>query len=163
EWDPRWRVPARIAESRRITTNTYNGNSASCAPASAVIPDGSANGQPIGVLCSKTIQSTADANGSLGFGATLEGQPRTSTYTYDTDGHVLLANGPRSDVADVTTTTYYADDDPDTGKRGNVSTVTNALGHVTAFTAYNTYGQPLTIVDPNGLVTNLGYDARQRL
>jgi YD repeat-containing protein len=163
EWDPRWRVPARIAEPRRITTFTYNGNSASCAPAGAVIPDGSANGQPIGVLCSKAVLATTDSAGSLGFGATLEGQPRTSTYTYDTHGHVLTANGPRTDAADVTTTAYYADDDADPGKRGNVSTVTNALGHVTSITAYNAWGQPVTIVDPNGLTTNLAYDQRHRV
>jgi YD repeat-containing protein len=162
EWDPRWRVPARIAEPRRITGNTYNGNNASCAPASAVILEGSGT-QPIAVLCSRTIQSTTDADGSLGFGATLEGQPRTWTYTYDADGHVLTANGPRTDVADVTTTAYYADDAADPGKRGNVSSITNALGHVTLITAYSPYGKPLTIVDPNGLTTSLAYDARQRL
>ncbi|HMH16798.1 MAG TPA: DUF6531 domain-containing protein [Burkholderiales bacterium] len=163
EWDPRWRLPARIAEPRRITLNAYNGTNASCTPASAVIADGSANGQPIGVLCSRTVQSTTDINGSQGFGATLEGQPRTSTYTYDAHGHVLTTNGPRIDVADVTSTAYYADDDPDAGKRGNVATITNALGHVTSITAYNAHGQPLTIVDPNGLTTNLSYDPRHRL
>jgi len=162
EWHPRWRMPARTAEARRITTYVYNGD-ASCAPAGAVIADGSASGQPIGVLCTKTVQSTTDASGSLGFGATLEGAPRTSTTTYDAHGHVLTANGPRTDVADVTTTAYYADDDPDPGKRGNVATVTNALGHTTSITEYNAHGQPLTIVDPNGLTTSLSYDPRQRL
>ncbi len=161
-WHPRWRMPVRTAEPRRITTYVYNGD-ASCAPASAVIADGSPNGQPIGVLCAKTVQSSSDADGSQGFGATLEGQPRTSTYTYDAHGHVLTADGPRIDVADITTTAYYADDDPDFGKRGNVATITNALGHVTSITAYNAHGQPLTIVDPNGLTTTLGYDPRHRL
>ena len=32
-----------------------------------------------------------------------------------------------------------------------------------SITAYNAHGQPLTIVDPNGLTTTLAYDARQRL
>jgi YD repeat-containing protein len=163
EWDPRWRLPAGVAEPRRITTNAYNGTNASCAPAGAVIADGSANGQPIGVLCSRTVQSTTDADGHLGFGATLEGQPRTWTYTYDAHGHVLTANGPRTDVADVTDTAYYADNDPDQGKRGNVASVTNALGQTTQILSYNAHGQPLTIVDPNGLTTNLTYDLRQRL
>jgi len=164
EWHARWRLPARTSEPGRRTTYVYNGDAAgSCAPASAVIADGSANGQPIGVLCTKTVQSTSDANGSQGFGAALEGQLRTSTYTYNTHGKVLTANGPRTDVADVTTTAYYADDDPDPGKRGNVATITNALGHTTAITAYNVHGQPLTIGDPNGLTTTLIYDARQHL
>jgi len=161
-WHARWRMPVRAAEPRRITTYVYNGD-ASCAPAGAVIADGSANGQPIGVLCTKTVQSSTDADGSQGLGATLEGQPRTSAYTYDAHGHVLTADGPRTDVSDITTTTYYTDTDPDPGKRGNVATITNALGHVTSITAYNGHGQPLTIVDPNGLATNLTYDERQRL
>jgi len=64
---------------------------------------------------------------------------------------VLTLNGPRTDVADVATTAYYADDDPDPAKRGNVASVTNALGHTTLYNAYNAHGQPLTIVDANGL------------
>ena len=163
-WHARWRTPVRTAEPRRITTYVYNGDAgASCAPAAAVIPDGSANGQPIGVLCTKTVQSTTDADGSQGSGATLEGQPRTSAYTYDAHGHVLTADGPRTDVADITRTTYYADNDPEPGKRGNVATIRNALDHLTSITAYNAHGQPLTIVDPNGLTTTLDYDERQRL
>ena len=65
--------------------------------------------------------------------------------------------------ADVTTYTYYPNNDADLGKRGNVATITNALGHTTSITAYNAHGQPLTIVDPNGLTTAIVYDARLRL
>ncbi|MEJ2175291.1 MAG: hypothetical protein P8Y76_10395 [bacterium] len=79
------------------------------------------------------------------------------------NGRVLSVDGPRTDLSDVTTYSYYADDDPDLGKRGNVATVTNAAGHVTQITAYNAHGQPTTIVDPNGLTTTLAYDPRQRL
>ena len=69
----------------------------------------------------------------------------------------------RTDVSDVTVYTYYANDDADPGKRGNVASVTNALGHKTQLLSYNAHGQPLRIVDPNGLVTDLTYDPRQRL
>jgi YD repeat-containing protein len=72
-------------------------------------------------------------------------------------------NGPRTDVADVTTYTYYANNDADLGNRGNVATITNALGQTTSITAYSAHGQPLTVVDANGLTTTLAYDARQRL
>ncbi|MBZ0171101.1 MAG: hypothetical protein K8E66_01850, partial [Phycisphaerales bacterium] len=41
--------------------------------------------------------------------------------------------------------------------------MTNALGQVTSITAYDPHGRPLTIVDPNGLTTQLAYDARGRL
>jgi RHS repeat-associated protein len=46
---------------------------------------------------------------------------------------------------------------------GQINTITNALGHVTTFNSYNAHGQPLTMTDPNGVLTTLTYDARQRL
>jgi RHS repeat-associated protein len=86
---------------------------------------------------------------------------RTWTYTYDGYGRVLTADGPRTDVSDVTTYTYYT---CTTGSEcGQVHTVTNALNQTTTYNTYNVYAQPLTITDPNGIVTTLTYDARQRL
>jgi RHS repeat-associated protein len=86
---------------------------------------------------------------------------RTWTYTYDSYGQVLTAKGPRTDVNDTTTYVYY---NCSTGARcGGVNTVTNSLSQVTTFNTYNVHGQPLTITDPNGIVTTLAYDARQRL
>jgi len=86
---------------------------------------------------------------------------RTWTYTYNGYGQVLTADGPRSDVNDVTTYTYYT---CTTGAQcGQVHTITDAVGQVTTFNTYNAHGQPLTITDPNGVVTTLTYDARQRL
>ena len=169
EWHARWRTPVRVSEPGRRTTFAYNGDStpsglASCAPASAVIADGSPAGQPIGVLCTKTLQGTGDlASGSQGFAEAAVGTPRTWSYTYDAHGNVLTTNGPRSDVADITNYTYYPDGDAEPAKRGNVATITNAKGHTTSITAYNGHGQPLRIVDPNGLITRLAYDERQRL
>ena len=157
EWHPTLRLPARVAEPLRITTYVYNGDSAPCGYKSdntTLIP---------GVVCTKTVQATGDLNGSQGLSATPSGAPRTWTYTYNANGLVLAVDGPRTDVADVTTYTYYANDDPDLGKRGNVATITNAAGHVTQITAYNAHGLPTTIVDPNGLTTTLAYDLRQRL
>ena len=87
---------------------------------------------------------------------TALGRSRTWTYTYDAAGQVLTVNGPRTDVTDVTTNTY----DPATG---DLETITNAAGHLTQITSYNAHGQPLSITDPNGLVTTLTYDARLRL
>lgn len=86
---------------------------------------------------------------------------RTWTYTYNAFGKVLTADGPRSDVSDVTTYTYYS---CTTGYQcGQVHTITNAAGHVTTYNTYNAHGQPLTITDANGVVTTLTYDLRQRL
>jgi RHS repeat-associated protein len=64
-------------------------------------------------------------------------------------------------VADVTTYSYYT---CTTGYQcGRVNTITNALGHVTTYNTYSAHGEPLTITDPNGVVTTLTYDPRQRL
>lgn len=86
---------------------------------------------------------------------------RTWTYTYNSFGQVQTEDGPRSDVADVTTYTYY---NCTTGYQcGQLQTVSNALGHVTTFNTYNAYGLPFTTTDENSVVTTLTYDLRQRL
>jgi RHS repeat-associated protein len=86
---------------------------------------------------------------------------RIWTYSYNAFGKVLTENGPRTDLSDVTTYTYYT---CNTGSQcGQLNTITNALSHVTTFNSYNAHGQPTRITDANGLVTSLGYDARQRL
>jgi len=158
QWHPTFRLATKVAEPLRITSYVYNGDGgASCgfqADGVTLVP---------GVLCSKTIQPTSDTTGTAGFGATPAGTPRTWTYTYNANGSILAIDGPRTDLSDITTYTYYSNTDGDLGKRGNVATITNALGHVTSITAYNAHGQPTTIVDPNGLTTTLTYDARKRL
>ncbi len=107
---------------------------------------------------------THDATGNVLTKTILDtgsSESRTWTYTYNAFGRVLTENGPRTDVTDVTTNTYYT---CTTGTQcGQVNTVTNALGHVTTYNTYNAHGRPLTITDPNGVVTTLTYDARQRL
>jgi YD repeat-containing protein len=155
QWHPDWRFETKIAEPNKITTVTYNGQGATCAPSTVLV-----DGKPPAVVCSKSERATTDSTGSLGFSAGLSGSARTWSYTYTTFGRVLTATDPNGKV---TTTTYYADDDPDLGRRGNVATVTNAADHVTRISAYNLHGQPTQIVDPNGLVTDLTYDLRMRL
>jgi RHS repeat-associated protein len=109
---------------------------------------------------------THDANGNVLTSTETDltvtpNTPRTWTYTYNSFGQVLTADGPRTDMSDLTTYTYY---NCNTGYQcGQVETITNAVGHVTTYNSYNAHGQPLTITDPNGVVTTLAYDARQRL
>ena len=150
EWHPTWRLPLRVAEPLRITTYVYG-------------DPGDPNPGNQGSVLSRTVQATADTSGALGFAAVPVGLPRTWTYTYNPNGHVLTIDGPRTDVADVLSYVYHADDDPDFGKRGNIAAITNGAGHVTRISAYDPHGQPLAIVDPNGLTTTLTYDSRRRL
>ena len=170
EWHADWRLPVRIAEPRKRSFYVYNGDldpetgsTTSCAPAEAVLPGLAGGVRPIGVLCKKTEQGTADESGGAGFAASVTGVARTWRWTYDRHGQVLSEDGPRTDVADITTYSYYDATDADITKRGRLSTITNALGHLTRITAYDSHGKPLTIVDPNGVETVLVYDERQRL
>jgi RHS repeat-associated protein len=86
---------------------------------------------------------------------------RAWAYTYNSVGQILTEDGPRSDISDVTTNTYYS---CSYGYEcGQPHTVTNSLGHVTTYNSYNAHGQLAQVTDANGLVTSLAYDLRQRL
>jgi YD repeat-containing protein len=86
---------------------------------------------------------------------------RVWTYTYDGYGRMLTAKLPRTDVNSTTTYTYYT---CTTGYQcGRIQTITDAVGHMTTFNTYNAHGQPLTITDPNGVVTTMTYDLCQRI
>ncbi|MEY4752205.1 MAG: hypothetical protein RIQ60_4419, partial [Pseudomonadota bacterium] len=70
QWHPDWKLVVRQAEPLKLTTFVYHGQPdptagnalASCAPATALLPDG----KPIAVLCKQVEQATTDATGSLG-------------------------------------------------------------------------------------------------
>ena len=104
---------------------------------------------------------------------------RTTTTTYcesvnvtaGTCPRVGLAtkiDGPRTDVADSTTYTYY----PGNGatcaaapltcpyRKGDLWKVTNALGQVTETLKYDAAGRTLSIKDANGVVTDFEYHPR---
>ncbi|EXI66564.1 MAG: Cell wall-associated polypeptide CWBP200 [Candidatus Accumulibacter adjunctus] len=142
EWHPTYRLPLRRSEPLKRTSFAYDAS---------------------GNLLSRSEQATSDPSGSLGFAASLVGSPRTWTFTYNAVGQILSVDGPRTDVADTTTYTYYEASEPDHGKRGQLASVTNALGHVTEVTAYDANGRPLVLIEPNGLVTTFSYDPRGRL
>ncbi|MWK60354.1 RHS repeat protein, partial [Pseudomonas otitidis] len=41
--------------------------------------------------------------------------------------------------------------------QGHLTSVTNALGHVTQLSGFDSYGNPQTVIDPNGVTTALTY------
>ncbi|MDU9416374.1 hypothetical protein, partial [Pseudomonas sp. zfem005] len=55
--------------------------------------------------------------------ASLQAAPRNWSYTYTASGQIETADGPRTDVQDVTRYAYDA--------QGHLISVTNALGHIT--------------------------------
>jgi RHS repeat-associated protein len=74
---------------------------------------------------------------------------RSWSYTYNSLGLVETADGPRTDVNDVTTYAYDA--------QGRLTQVTNALGHITQLSNFDTYGNPQTVIDANNVTTTLTY------
>jgi len=138
-WHPTLRLPVQITNGNQQTTYSYNSQ-------------GDVTQKTVTDLASKTARTW------------------TTTYTYSSVPGVLLQkieDGPRTDVVDVSTTDYYPADASCTGGhfgcRGQLQQVTDALGHVSRLTRYNAHGQVEELIDVNGLVTTLAYDARQRL
>ena len=82
------------------------------------------------------------------------GRTRTWAYTYDSAGRVLTVDGPRPGTGDTVTYTYSSS--------GYLASVTDEVGHVTTISAWDGRGQPMTVVDPNGVTTTLTYDIRGR-
>ena len=74
---------------------------------------------------------------------------RNWSYTYNSLGLIESANGPRTDVNDVTTYAYDAN--------GRLTQVTNALGHITQLSNFDTYGNPQTVIDANNVTSSLSY------
>ncbi|WP_157476460.1 T6SS effector amidase Tae4 family protein [Lysobacter sp. Root690] len=115
---------------------------------------------------------------------TTTNQTRTTAYTYCEAADVAASNstcpilgmlksvdGPRTDVNDISTFVYYGSDDSTcastpalcTYRKGDLRKVTDALGRSVETLGYDPMGRPLSVLDPNGLVTDYVYDARGRL
>lgn len=142
EWHASLRQPLRVAQPLKLTTYTY---------------------YPNGLVNTVTERATTDATGAQGLSVAPDAAvpARTWAYTYNIQGQVLTINGPRTDVADVTTYEYYSAADTQTPARwarGDLWRVTDARGFVTTFDAYDGWGNALQITDPNGLVSRYTYD-----
>jgi YD repeat-containing protein len=101
-------------------------------------------------LLTRTLTDTTTGTAPYSTG----GQTRAWTYTWS---NFLLASAQnrRTDVQELTKFAYDAS--------GALTAVTNALGQVTKITQHLPGGLPQTVVDPNGVITNLTYDPRLRL
>jgi RHS repeat-associated protein len=82
------------------------------------------------------------------------GETRTWTFTYTSTGQLQTAQLPRTDVVAKTIFGYTA---------GTLTSITDSLSHVTTINTFQPGGRPLTITDPNSVLTTLAYDARLRL
>lgn len=164
-WHPNWRLPINVARPRSIETNVYNGQPdpfngnaiASCAPTSAVLPDGS----PIVVLCKQVLQATTDGNGASGTAAVIDTSvpARITQYTYNASGQLLTQTDP---LGHTSTNVYYASAGASNAV-GDLQSTSNALGQTTQYTAYDGAGRLTSATDPNGVVTSYAYDPLGRL
>lgn len=83
-------------------------------------------------------------------------------------GLTLSVDGPRTDVSDVTTYTYYQNTDLSGCSAlggachyaGDLLQVTNALGQSTTYISYDKNGRVTRMSDANGTLTDMAYHAR---
>ncbi len=109
----------------------------------------------------------------------INGLARVTTKTYceqaDIDaetcpllGLLTKIDGPRTDVSDVITYTYYLYDNAScvtssgacTHRKGDLWKVVNGLGHVTETLAYDGAGRVLSVRSPSGVITDFEYHPR---
>jgi len=109
--------------------------------------------------------------------ATAASRTTTTTYCEQVNidagtcpllGLVTSVDGPRTDVVDVATFTYYPSDDatcasaPTTcpHRKGDLWLVQDAVGNITETLAYDGAGRVLSVKDANGVVTDFAYHSR---
>ena len=84
------------------------------------------------------------------------------------EGYVKTTDGPRTDVADITTRIYFGAEHPSCAtqptscpyRKGDLRYLDNALGQRTEFIAYDGAGRLLRQKDANGVITDLVYHPR---
>jgi RHS repeat-associated protein len=109
----------------------------------------------------ETVLTTAEA----GYLLASDAAPTvyTTKRTFDARHRLLATSGPRTDVTQVMSQTYYADADATANRRGRLQSVTDASGNVSTFDNYDEYGAALTAVDPNGVTIARQTDAKGRV
>jgi len=110
---------------------------------------------------------------------TVGGTSRTQSFTYceladvasgacPQVGLVVSVNGPRTDVSDVTTYTYYPSDDASCAaspttcphRKGDLWMVQDAVGNITETLKYDGAGRVLSVMAANGVITDFEYHPR---
>jgi len=137
----------------RTTTNTYTSNNELSAITEASVSNPWEN---------KVTSFTYDSNGNM-LTRTVSGYFGTSSinettaFTYNSLGRVASVDGPRTDIADTLTLTYYPNTEDQGYNRGQLHILTNGLGQTTTYGEYTSIGKPGSITDANGVTTTLTY------
>ncbi len=129
QWHPTLDLPTRVERDGLRVDTTYTANA---------------------MVASQTLTDLTTHSAPY----STNGQTRTTTYTWGPNARLLSVNGPRPiDAQGKDDTVTFAYD-----TAGNVTSMTNGLGHVTSFAAYDANGRPGSMTDPNGVVTEFSYD-----
>lgn len=159
QWHSQHRKPVKKAEPKLLTTFIYNGDADPFN--SNQIANCSSSSQPF--LCHKVQQATTDVNGAAGLTAVVDSTiaKREEFYTYNGYGQQLTYS--RTGVGTPDEIREYYDITTSDWTKGDLKSITNALGHKTEFTRYDPNGRLLAMQDANGVQTLFTYDARGRL
>ncbi|MFO1496682.1 MAG: RHS repeat-associated core domain-containing protein [Lysobacterales bacterium] len=126
--------------------------------------------------CEHDVTDAVSSNFSCG-GSPLPAGVHRTVYSYCTStdpdcwtGYLRTIDGPRTDVSDISTLSYYkltnetgCESNGPCNRSGDLQTVTNALGQVTTFNRYDRRGRVKRLTDPNGVATEINYDAQGRV
>ncbi|MGH1541777.1 MAG: RHS repeat domain-containing protein [Arenicella sp.] len=107
-----------------------------------------------------TYDSNLKINGITVNGFTSQGSAvsRSIALAYNDRGRLTQIDGPRTDVSDISSLSYY---DCTTGAEcGQLQQVTNALGYSVSFDSYDADARLTQMTDANGVVTQLSYYPR---
>lgn len=130
EWHKQWRLPETVTKEGLVVTFKYNDQA----------------------QLVQRIERDTTAELTLVNKIFKRYPERIWNYNYTQQGLLALVDGPRTDVADITHFEY----DP----AGNQKSVINALGHRSDILDVNERGLPTRVRDANGVITQLGYNAR---
>ena len=107
-----------------------------------------------------TDQYVYDAKGNLLTLTENSGTPaeRITAFSWDAQGRMTGIDGPRTDVNDTVTLTYYP-----AASGGHLQSITDAMNRITVFSDYNAFGKPGRITDANNVITDFTYDTMGRM
>ncbi|AWH52733.1 type IV secretion protein Rhs [Stenotrophomonas sp. ESTM1D_MKCIP4_1] len=96
------------------------------------------------------------------------GYCESTSATCPVVGLLAWSSAPAPMGASTTTFSYFAADDAGCAssggtcrwRKGDLAKVTDGLGHVTETLAYDGAGRPMSVKDPNGVITDYEYHAR---
>ncbi|MGO4503838.1 RHS repeat-associated core domain-containing protein [Dyella sp. 2YAF14] len=179
-------IDARGQPTQRTTNFTWD--TAQRVPLTRTVLDNNGNTVAYGAWvynnagqASARCEADPTVAGGLGYAcgssANAPAGVRQSRYTYCTAvnttqcplvGLLLSVHGPRTDVSDITNYSYYlGTDESGCGTQGgachhvgDLYQVTNALGQVTTYVAYDKSGRVVRQADANGVITDLTYSPR---